>query len=136
MTLTPRHGDAHHSVESGATNGRRLVQKPQTTPGPSRARDKAQHIRVWSIGDEGPQHHVNQAAGMLSRGESKTILICVAETFFPRSDDDVRGKGALAQGIPDNDNTDDDMGSDEFEERHGLTFPHSRFPIIRNCTVG
>jgi hypothetical protein len=95
--------------------------KTANDAGPSRARDKAQPIRVWSIGDEGPQHHVNQAAGMLSRGESKTILICVAETFFPRSDDD---------------NTDDDMGSDEFEERHGLTFPHSRFPIIRNCTVG
>lgn len=89
--------------------------------------------RVSGIGGEVPQHFVNQAAGMLARGEAKAILICGAETFYPRSADDVAGEGALIQGIPDDYDADDAVGSDEVEQRHGLTLPIHGFPMFENA---
>jgi len=94
---------------------------------------KAKHIRVSGIGGEVPQHFVNQAAGMLARGESQGVLICGAETFYPRSDDDVRGEGALIQGIPEDYDADDAIGSDELEQRHGLTLPIHGFPLFETA---
>ena len=62
---------------------------------------------VSGIGGDVPQHYVNQAAGMLARGEAKAVLICGAETYYPRDDDAVRGDGALMQGISDDYDADD-----------------------------
>ena len=89
--------------------------------------------RVSGIGGEVPQHFVNQGAGMLARGEAKAILICGAETFYPRSADAVTGEAALIQGIPDDYDADDAVGSDELEQRHGLTMPIHGFPMFENA---
>ena len=96
----------------------------------------AKHVRVSGIGGEVPQHFVNQAAGMLARGESKAVLICGAETYYPRSADDVRGEGALIQGIPDDYDADDAVGSDALEQRHGLTLPIHGFPLFETALWG
>ena len=55
--------------------------------------------RVSGIGGESPQHFVNQAAGLLARGDATTVLICGAETYYPRTQDAVTGENALTQGI-------------------------------------
>ncbi len=94
---------------------------------------KAKVIRVSGIGGEVPQHFVNQAAGMLARGESQGVLICGAETFYPRSADSVRGEGTLLQGIPDDYDADDAVGSNELEQRHGLTLPIHGFPLFETA---
>ena len=104
----------------GETIARRLGIKPHT-------------IRVSGIGGEVPQHFVNQAAGMLARGESTGVLICGAETYYPRSDDDVTGEAALIQGIPDDYDADDAVGSNNYEQLHGLTLPIHGFPLFENA---
>lgn len=94
---------------------------------------KAKVIRVSGIGGEVPQHFVNQAAGMLARNEARGVLICGAETFYPRSADAVRGEAALIQGIPDDYDADDAVGSNELEQRHGLTMPIHGFPLFETA---
>ncbi len=91
------------------------------------------HIRVSGIGGEVPQHFVNQAAGLLARGAAQAVLICGAETYYPRTADDVRGESALIQGIPDDYDADDAVGSDALEQRHGLTLPIHGFPLFENA---
>ncbi|MEQ8661834.1 MAG: hypothetical protein RLW62_13550, partial [Gammaproteobacteria bacterium] len=93
-------------------------------------------VRVSGIGGEVPQHFVNQAAGMLSRGESKAVLICGAETYYPRDDTAVRGESALIQGIPDDYDADDAVGSDALEQRHGLSLPIHGFPLFETALWG
>lgn len=91
------------------------------------------HARVSGIGGEVPQHFVNQAAGLLARGEAEAVLICGAETFYPRTDDAVRGEAALLQGIPDGYDADDAVGSDTYEQRHGVTMPIHGFPLFETA---
>ena len=93
----------------------------------------ASRITVSGIGGEVPQHYVNQAAGLLSRGESSGVLICGAETFYPRSADDVSGEQALLQGIPDDYDADDAVGSDALEQHHGLLLPIHGFPLFETA---
>ncbi len=88
---------------------------------------------VSGIGGEVPQHFVNQAAGMLARGEANVVLICGAETYYPRSAEAVTGDAMLAQGIPDEYDADDAVGTDPLEERHGLSLPIHGFPLFENA---
>ena len=99
---------------------------------------KPRHVRVSGIGGETPQHFVNQAAGMLVRGEAQAVLICGAETYYPRASDHVRGEGAIIQGIPADYDPDDAVGSDALEQRHGLTLPihDSCFPSAVTVAMG
>ena len=107
-----------------------------TSPGEAiadRLRINPHTVCVSGIGGETPQHFVNQAAGMLARGESQGVLICGAETYYPRSDDDVRGEAALIQGLPEDYDAEDAVGSNELEQRHGLTLPIHGFPLFENA---
>ena len=92
-----------------------------------------QHTQVSGIGGEVPQHFVNQAAGRLARGESEVVLICGAETYYPRSAAAVTGEAMLAQGIPEDYDADDAVGTDPLEERHGLRLPIHGFPLFENA---
>ena len=94
---------------------------------------KPQHTQVSGIGGEVPQHFVNQAAGLLARGEANVVLICGAETYYPRSADAVTGDAMLAQGIPDDYDADDAVGTDPLEQRHGLSLPIHGFPLYENA---
>ncbi len=96
----------------------------------------ATRIQVSGIGGEAPQRFVNQAAGMLARGESNAVLICGAETFYPRSAEAVRGEAALVQGIPEDYDAEDAVGSDALEQRHGLTLPIHGFPLFETALWG
>ena len=89
--------------------------------------------QVSGIGGEVPQHYVNQAAGMLARGDAKGILICGAETYYPRDNNAVTGEAALIQGVPDDYDADDAVGSDELEQRHGLNLPIHGFPLFETA---
>ncbi len=89
--------------------------------------------RVSGIGGQVPQQFVNQAAGMLARGEVESVLICGAETYYPRSADAVRGEAALSQGIPDDYDAEDAIGASELEMRHGLSLPIHGFPLFENA---
>jgi acetyl-CoA C-acetyltransferase len=91
---------------------------------------KAANIRVSGIGGETPQALVNHAAGMLARGESQAVLLCGAETYYPRAADAVSGEAALVQGIPGDYDADDAVGSNALEQRHGLTLPIHGFPLF------
>lgn len=88
---------------------------------------------VSGIGGQVPQQFVNQAAGMLARGEVETVLICGAETFYPRSADSVRGEQALLQGIPADYDNEDAVGSSELEQTHGLALPIHGFPLFETA---
>lgn len=94
---------------------------------------KPRLARVSGIGGEVPQHYVNQAAGLLARREAETVLICGAETYYPRSADAVRGEAALIQGVPEDYDADDAVGSDALEQRHGLTLPIHGFPLFETA---
>lgn len=89
--------------------------------------------QVSGIGGEVPQHYVNQAAGMLARGEADLVLIAGAETYYPRTADAVTGDAALSQGIPDDYDADDAVGTDPLEQRHGLSLPIHGFPLYENA---
>ena len=91
------------------------------------------HIQLSGIGGQVPQHFVNQAAGMLARGEAETVLICGAETYYPRSADAVRGEHALIQGVPTDYGEEDAVGSSALEQRHGLSLPIHGFPLFENA---
>ncbi|MEQ8497221.1 MAG: hypothetical protein RLW42_23620 [Gammaproteobacteria bacterium] len=90
-------------------------------------------VRLSGIGGQVPQQFVNEAAGMLARGEARTVLICGAETFYPRSASDQRGEGALLQGIPPDYAADDAVGATALEADHGLTLPIHGFPLFENA---
>jgi len=90
-------------------------------------------VKVSGIGGHVPQYFVNQAAGMLARGEAETVLICGAETYYPRSAEAVRGDAGLLQGIPADYAADDAAGSSELEQAHGLTLPIHGFPLFENA---
>src|SRR6516162_5624966 len=81
---------------------------------------RPRRVHVSGIGGEVPQLFVNHAAGMLARGEAESVLICGAETYYPRSADAVRGEQALIQGVPADYAADDAVGSSPVEQRHGL----------------
>ena len=87
-------------------------------------------IKLSGIGGQVPQQFVNHAAGMLARGEAETVLICGAETYYPRTQDAVRGEQALIQGIPDDYGEEDAVGSNALEQRHGLSLPIHGFPLF------
>jgi acetyl-CoA C-acetyltransferase len=89
--------------------------------------------RVSGIGGQVPQQFVNQAAGMLARGEVESVLICGAETFYPRSAEAARGESALLQGIPADYDAEDAIGASEIEQRHGLSLPIHGFPLFENA---
>ena len=107
-------------IEPAAELARRLGLRPRQT-------------RLSGIGGQVPQQFVNQAAGMLARGEAETILICGAETYYPRSAAAVSGDQALLQGIPDDYADDDAVGSNALEQRHGLSLPIHGFPLFENA---
>src|SRR6266542_2467433 len=90
-------------------------------------------VRVSGIGGEVPQQFVNQAAGLLARGEAETVLICGGETYYPRSADAVRGEQALTQGVPVDYANDDAVGSNALEQRHGLILPIHGFPLFETA---
>ncbi len=89
--------------------------------------------RVSGIGGQVPQQYVNEAAGMLARGEVESVLICGAETYYPRDASAVRGEAALVQGIPEDYDAEDAIGTSPLEERHGLSLPIHGFPLFENA---
>ena len=89
--------------------------------------------RLSGIGGQVPQQFVNEAAGMLARGDATAVLICGAETFYPRSADAARGEGALLQGIPADYDAEDAVGASALEVRHGLSLPIHGFPLFENA---
>jgi acetyl-CoA C-acetyltransferase len=91
---------------------------------------KTKFARTSGIGGHTPQYLINQAAGMLARGEAQAILICGAETYYPRSGDAVTGETALVQGIGADYAGDDAVGSNDMEQRHGLMLPIHGFPLF------
>lgn len=86
--------------------------------------------RQSGIGGQVPQQFVNQAAGLIARGEAETVLICGGETYYPRDANAVRGEQALIQGIPADYPDDDAIGSNALEQRHGLSLPIHGFPLF------
>ena len=89
--------------------------------------------RVSGIGGESPQHFVNQAAGLLARGDATTVLICGAETYYPRTQDAVTGENALTQGITNDYEADDAVGSSALEQQHGVSLPIHGFPLFETA---
>lgn len=90
-------------------------------------------VRLSGIGGETPQHFVNQAAGLLARAEARAVLICGAETYYPRSAEAARGDGAIVQGRPADYDAEDGTGSDDYEQRHGLILPIHGFPLYETA---
>ncbi len=114
-----------------------LVVRPQSRvpkqPGEELARRLGiapRRIELSGIGGQVPQQFVNRAAGLLARGEADTVLLVGAETYYPRTEDAVRGEQALIQGIPDDYGEEDAVGSNELEMRHGLSLPIHGFPLF------
>ncbi len=114
-----------------------LVVRPQSRvpqqPGQELARRLGiapRRIELSGIGGQVPQQYVNRAAGLLARGEAETVLLVGAETYYPRSQDAVRGEQALIQGIPDDYGEEDAVGSNALEMRHGLSLPIHGFPLF------
>jgi acetyl-CoA C-acetyltransferase len=86
-----------------------------------------------TIGGNSPQTMINKAAGMISRGESDSILVTGAEAYYPREQDaKVRGN-RLFQGFPADYDGDDIVGATPIEVRHGLSLPVHGFPLFETA---
>ncbi|MBI5616632.1 MAG: hypothetical protein HY943_10105 [Gammaproteobacteria bacterium] len=88
------------------------------------------------IGGNTPQLLVNRAAGMIVRGEARSVLIVGAETFYPRSKEQAMGEHAIMQGVPPDYADDDLVGSSELEQRHGISLPIHGFPMFETALWG
>jgi acetyl-CoA C-acetyltransferase len=114
----------------------RTQSRTLTNPGGELARRlgaRPRRVHVSGIGGEVPQLFVNRAAGMLARAEAEIVLICGAETYYPRSADAVRGEQALIQGVPADYAAEDAVGSSPLEQRHGLMLPIHGFPLFETA---
>jgi len=117
-----------------------MVVRPMSTHYPDAAGQLAAEIGaaprftvVSKIGGNSPQSLVNQAAGMLARGELETILIAGAEAYYPRAGKPVSSGNALFQGLPADYASDDTIGSTDLEQRHGITQPLHGFPLFETA---
>ena len=90
-------------------------------------------VAVSKIGGNSPQLMVNQAAGMLARGELETILIAGAEAYYPRKGKPASTGNVLFQGLPGDYNGDDTIGSTELERCHGIEQPLHGFPLFETA---
>lgn len=80
-----------------------------------------------------PQLLVNRAAGMIVRGEARTVLIVGAETCCPRPTARTAGEQAVIAPIPPDDLDADVHGVAEIERRHGLSLPIQGFPMFETA---
>lgn len=137
------------AVKAGKVVGRRdplrhldgiMVVRPLSAHYPSAAAQLAEKIgasprytTVSKIGGNSPQSMVNQAAGMIARGELDTLLIAGAEAYYPRDDPPAPPGNALFKGLPEEYNGDDTIGSTDLEQRHGLVQPLHGFPLFETA---
>ncbi len=117
-----------------------LVVRPLSAHYPSVAAQLAEKIgasprftAVSKIGGNSPQSMVNQAAGMIARGELETILIAGAEAYYPRGTQPAPAGNALFKGLPEDYNGDDTIGSTDLEQRHGIVQPLHGFPLFETA---
>ncbi len=117
-----------------------MVVRPLSAHYPSAAAQLAEKIgasprftAVSKIGGNSPQLMVNQAAGMIARGELDTILIAGAEAYYPRGDKQTASGNALFKGLPKDYNGDDTIGSTALEQRHGIAQPLHGFPLFETA---
>ena len=103
---------------------RQLAQKINATP---------RFIHTSGIGGESPQNLINIAAGMIARSELETVLIAGAETYYPRTKKPAKPENALFQGLPEDYQGDDSIGSTELEQRHGISQPIQGFPLFETA---
>lgn len=117
-----------------------MVVRPLSAHYPDAAAQLAERIgaaprfaTVSKIGGNSPQLMVNQAAGMLARGELETVLITGAEAYYPRTGKPPSSGNALFQGLPEDYNGDDTLGSTTVEQRHGIAQPLHGFPLFETA---
>jgi len=117
-----------------------MVVRPLSAHYPSAAAQLAEKIgasprftAVSKIGGNSPQSMVNQAAGMIARGELATILIAGAEAYYPRGDQPPPAGNALFKGLPEDYDGDDTIGSTDLEQHHGLVQPLHGFPLFETA---
>ncbi len=117
-----------------------MVVRPLSAHYPSAAMQLAEKIcasprftAVSKIGGNSPQLMVNQAAGMIARGELDTVLIAGSEAYYPRGDKQASSGKALFKGLPENYNGDDTIGSTALEQRHGIAQPLHGFPLFETA---
>ncbi|MEA3332457.1 MAG: hypothetical protein U9Q58_02545 [Pseudomonadota bacterium] len=103
---------------------RQLAQKINATP---------RFIHTSGIGGESPQNLINIAAGMIARSELETVLIAGAETYYPRTKKPAKPENALFQGLPEDYQGNDSIGSTELEQRHGISQPVQGFPLFETA---
>ncbi len=117
-----------------------MVVRPMSAHYPSAAAQLAEKIgasprfsAVSKIGGNSPQSMVNQAAGMIARGELESVLIVGAEAYYPRGAEPALSGNALFKGLPDDYNGDDAIGSTRLERRHGIEQPLHGFPLFETA---
>lgn len=88
---------------------------------------------ISKIGGNSPQTLINQAAGMIARGELESILVVGAEAYVRRSGAPPKPDSALLQGIPADYPGDDITGSLPLENRHGIKDPMQGFPLFETA---
>ncbi len=88
---------------------------------------------VSKVGGNSPQTLINQAAGMIARGEIRSALVVGAETYVPRGNGEERLDSALMKGIPDHYPGEDAVGVTQFEKRHGMEHPMQGFPLFQTA---
>lgn len=137
------------AAKAGRVAGRRaalhhldgiMVVRPLSAHYPAAAAQLAEKIgasprftAVSKIGGNSPQSMVNQAAGMIARGELDTILIAGAEAYYPRDGQPAPAGNALFKGLPEDYSGEDTIGSTDLEQRHGLAQPLHGFPLFETA---
>ncbi len=88
---------------------------------------------VSKIGGNSPQSMVNQAAGMIARGELDSVLIAGAEAYYPRKARATSNSHILFQGLPADYTGEDTIGSTPQETAHGIEQPIHGFPLFETA---
>ena len=88
---------------------------------------------VSKVGGNSPQTLINQAAGMIARGELESALVVGAETYVPRGENSAKPDSALMKGIPADYPGDDAIGATALEKRHGMEHPMQGFPLFETA---
>ncbi len=117
-----------------------MVVRPLSAHYPAAAAQLAEKIgasprftAVSKIGGNSPQSMVNQAAGMIARGELETVLIAGAEAYYPRGVKPAPSGNTLFKGLPEDYNGDDTIGSTRLEQQHGIEQPLHGFPLFETA---
>jgi acetyl-CoA C-acetyltransferase len=117
-----------------------MVVRPLSAHYPDAPGQVARHLgatpafsHISKIGGNSPQTLINQAAALIAKKKLDMVLVVGAEAYVRRNHTGKRPESALLQGIPQDYEGDDVIGSTLLENRHGIQHPMQGFALFETA---